>query len=368
MEREPVNINLTRTLVPLKNMSKNHLATLLADVQVDMLCAGETLFTAAHYDHQQVYLLHGKVELVAASGEREIVCGDSSVLPLSPWQPRQQTAVALTDCSVLRLDSERLDKLLTWSEAADYLQVLISLSRDLDDDIDWIMSLLRSNLFFKVSPLYIEQIFTRLQPQRVSAGEVVIQQGDSGDHCFFIRDGEAQVLRTENGEQRLLAEVGVGRCIGEDALMNETLRNASVVMLTDGLLMRLSKHDFYPLLREPSVPEFELVQLRSSRDQVVMVDVRSEEEYARKHIAEAVNIPLTLLGIKSRLLRTDVRYVFYCDTGRRSRAAAYLLGQQGYDACVLANSATLFGQPEWQDLLEEQGNYVLREGLAVVGQ
>src|SRR5690606_21480031 len=131
-------------------------------------------------------------------------------------QPRQVTAIAETDCSLLRIANEQLDKLLTWSQVADYLQLNMSRERDLDEDIDWMMTVLRSNLFFKVPPLNVEHIFSRLTPQVVYAGDVIIRQGEIGDRCYFIKEGEAEVIRYQDNKREHLANIGVGRCFGED--------------------------------------------------------------------------------------------------------------------------------------------------------
>ncbi|WP_049630173.1 cyclic nucleotide-binding domain-containing protein [Cellvibrio sp. pealriver] len=363
------DLNLTRTLVPLKDMSESHLLALLDDAVVDTVCAGQTLFSAGSYDEQHVYLLHGDVALVNVDGTRTQIKGRSSLLPIAHQQPRQYTAVAETDCSVLRINSERLDKMLTWSQVADYLQLIISRERDLDEDIDWMMIILKSNLFFKVPPLNVEQIFSRLTPQVVYAGDVIIRQGELGDQCYFIKEGEADVTRHTDNKRQHLATIGVGRCFGEDALVNETVRNATVMMRTDGVLMRLEKQDFYRLLKEPSVATLALAELADTMAKgVVAVDVRSEEEYSEVHLPHAVNIPLNILSIKSRLLVKDKLYVFYCDTGRRSRAAAHLLAQHGYRTLALDNCAQLFSPAGAQQYLTDTQNYVLRNGDVILGQ
>lgn len=363
------DLNLTRTLVPLKDMSESHLLALLEVSQVETLCAGQLLFSAGSYDAHHLYLLHGDVSLVDGKGVRTRIKGRSTLFPLAHLQPRQVTASAETDCCILRIPSEALDKLLAWSQVADYLQTNMALEPDLDEDIDWMMTVLRSNLFFKVPPLNVEQIFSRLTPQVVYAGDVIIRQGEIGEQCYFIKEGEAEVTRYQDNKREYLATIGVGRCFGEDALVNETVRNATVMMRTDGVLMRLEKQDFYRLLKEPSVASLPLSDLPASIAQgTVLVDVRSDEEYSEGHLAQAVNVPLNILAIKSRLLNKAVSYVFYCDTGRRSRAAAHLLVQQGYQVLALDDCAQLFTPPMQARYLTDTQNYVLREGQAVAGK
>lgn len=362
------DLNLTRTLVPLKDMSESHLLALLNDALIEVVCAGQTLFSAGSYDAQHVYLLHGDVALVDANGVQSRIKGRTSLFPIAHQQPRALTAIAETDCSVLRIDSERLDKMLAWSQVADYLQLIISRERDLDEDVDWMMTVLKSNLFFKVSPLNVEQIFARLTPRVVYAGDVIIRQGEMGEQCYFIKEGEADVTRHSDNKRQHLATIGVGRCFGEDALVNETMRNATVMMRTDGVLMRLEKQDFYRLLKEPSMSTLGFNELATSLEQgIVAVDVRSEEEYSEAHLPRAVNIPLNILAIKSRLLNKEKLYIFYCDTGRRSRAAAYLLAVHGYKTLALENCQQLFGGTG-KTLLTDRRNYVLRAGEVVQGR
>lgn len=366
--RVEFDLSLTRTLVPLKDMSEAHLLELLSNADSEVICAGQTIFTRGSYDAHHVYLLHGDVSLIDEHNVTTLVKGRSTLLPIAHHQPRLVTAVAESDCSILRLDNERLDKLLAWSQVADYLQLNISRQRDLDEDIDWMMTVLKSNLFFKVPPINVEDIFSRLTPQVVYAGDVVIRQGELGDKCYFIKEGEAEVWRHTDSNRQHLANIGVGRCFGEDALVNEAVRNASVIMLTDGVLMCLNKQDFFRLLKEPQVPS---IALESLADRLatgaVAVDVRSEEEYAELHVNAAVNVPLNLLGIKSRMLDKNRPYIFYCNTGRRSRAAAHLLTQQGFQAFALDDCVNLFAQSRWGNLLDDCFNYVLRDGVAHKG-
>jgi CRP-like cAMP-binding protein len=366
--RVEFDLSLTRTLVPLKDMSEAHLLELLSNSDSEVICAGQTIFTRGSYDAHHVYLLHGDVSLVDENNVATLIKGRSTLLPIAHHQPRLVTAVAESDCSILRLDSERLDKLLAWSQVADYLQLNISRQRDLDEDIDWMMTVLKSNLFFKVPPINVEEIFSRLTPQVVYAGDVVIRQGELGDKCYFIKEGDADVWRHNESGRQHLAIIGVGRCFGEDALVNEAARNASVVMTTDGVLMSLNKQDFFRLLKEPQVPS---VSLESYVERIaagaVGVDVRSEEEYSTLHLDSAVNVPLNLLGIKSRMLDKNRTYIFYCNTGRRSRAAAHLLSRQGFQAYALDDCISLFAQPRWQTLLDTTSNFVLRDGVAQKG-
>ncbi|NBC23390.1 MAG: cyclic nucleotide-binding domain-containing protein, partial [Gammaproteobacteria bacterium] len=132
------------------------------------------------------------------------------------------------------------------------------------------------------------------------------------------------------------AELGVGDTFGEEALISDAKRNATVTMLTDGSVMRLGKDDFNTLLNEPML---EWVDYAEAQDIVAKggqwLDVRLPSEFDNYHQEGAANIPLYFIRLKLGTLDKDKRYVVCCDTGRRSSAGAYILSERGFNACVL---------------------------------
>ncbi len=360
-------IGLSETLAPLKAVKRSYLVDLLNRAEVQTVFAGDSLFEDAIVDHQHIYLLFGEVELQYSSGSVERVQAGDIQMPVAHQQPRPCRALACSDTTILRVDSDQLDRALAWSQISQYLMSEVSLQRDLDEDVHWMRTVLDSNLFHKVPPVNVEQIFSRLTPMVVHAGEVIVRQGEIGDCCYFIKDGDAEVAYYDATAkcQKKIVDISEGRCFGEDALVYEQARNANVTMSTDGVLMRLEKNDFLLLLREPSVDEVSERELSNLAEIPTLIDVRTDEEYLQGHLALSGNVPLNLLSIKKRLLSPEKMYVLYCDTGRRSRAAAFLLGKQGYN--VMALEGGLAGQNMSDQLVQEVG-YILRDGELVTGQ
>src|SRR5438874_1203583 len=160
------------------------------------------------------------------------------------------------------------------------------------------------------------------------AGEVVIKQGDEGDYFYIIVNGKCAVTRETplSRDGIKLAELGVGDSFGEEALIAEAKRNATITMMTDGVLMRLNKQDFRELMNEPllqwvSIEQARAIIARGGR----WLDVRLPSEHQTLSIEGAVNVPLYLIRLKLSTLDRNTPYVAYCDTGRRSSAAAYIL-------------------------------------------
>jgi len=139
-----------------------------------------------------------------------------------------------------------------------------------------------------------------------------------------------------NKEGIKLAEFGPGDSFGEEALIAEAKRNATVTMFTDGALMRLAKNDFQTLLNEPLL---QWVDHDRANEIIAQggkwLDVRLPSEFQNFRIEGAINVPLYFIRLKLNTLDKQTHYVVCCDTGRRSSAAAYILSERGFEAYVL---------------------------------
>jgi CRP-like cAMP-binding protein len=341
-EDQVASVQLLRMFAPLDGMKRENLAALAKKVSVRSLDAGRVLFNRGDTDKRTVWLVSGLIEI--DDGERKIgtLRGGTPEArnPLSPQLPRRVTVRALDDVSYLSIDSDLLDVMITWDQTGTYeveeLQAQLQSAGAGSDD--WMTTLLQTNAFHRIPPANIQAIFQRLQRVPCKAGEVVIKQGDEGDYFYIIVSGKCLVTRETplSRDGIKLAELGVGDSFGEEALIAEAKRNATVTMATDGVLMRLNKQDFRELMNDPLLQwvnpaEAQQVIARGGR----WLDVRLPSEHQNMAIEGALNVPLYLIRLKLSTLDRAVPYVTYCDTGRRSSAAAYIMVERGYDAYVL---------------------------------
>jgi len=89
-----------------------------------------------------------------------------------------------------------------------------------------------------------------LEAQQVSAGDVVVRQGDVADRFYVILSGEFDVMRVGGAGEQTLAHLGPGRSFGESGLLAGVPRNASIVATTDGELLALSRTTFASALND----------------------------------------------------------------------------------------------------------------------
>lgn len=336
-----VNRRLLQSFVPVNALTEDHLNTLMRDRSIEYYCAGQKLFEYGDTDNCSIFLIHGRVEIFEFNGPSCSVdaCDPIARFPLAHAQPRKSTAVAASDCSVVRIDNTALDNMLCWDQTADCIRGDISVERDLDEDADWMETLLRSNLFYKVPPTNIRQILDCFEACYFDAGETVLRQGEVGDCCYIIKEGSVDVFQSDscNKPAEWVASLAEGKCFGEEALVNDTTRNATIVMRENGVLMRLGKQDFYKLLRQPDIRQ---LSLNAAKQQVAdgelqLIDVRTLDEFQRRHVPGALNMPLKILKLKARMLNPHKTYLFYCDSGKRSDSAAYLMSLEGFSSYSL---------------------------------
>jgi len=209
-----------------------------------------------------------------------------------------------------------------------------------DEDRSWIRKMRHIMAFKNMPPANIKALLEKMETILVEEGDVVVEQGTEGDYYYVLTEGEAVVTRMVE-----LARLSPGASFGEEALVSETKRNASITMKTDGMLMRLSKQNFTALLKDPLLERESPDEARQKVNKgAIWLDVRHAKEYAHSRLPKAINIPLHEVRLRMDELDKDKNYICYCSTGRRSSAAAFLLVQNGFNASVLNGGIKVMAQ------------------------
>jgi len=343
-----VDSSQLKAFSPIDSLKKDNLAALVKKTKVRDAQPGEALFREGDTEKRTFYILSGSVELREGNQPAAKVAGgtEDARNPLSPKLPRRHTAVAVTAVEYITIDSDLLDVMLTWDQTGSY--EVSELRGETGGSDDWMTTLLQTKAFHKIPPANIQAIFMRLQQVNYKAGDVVIKQGDEGDYFYVITRGKCVVTRETplNKEGIRLAELQVGDTFGEEALISEAKRNATVAMETDGSLMRLGKDDFRKLLNEPMLDWVDAAGAEKViREGGQWLDVRLPSEFEAYHNEGAINVPLYFIRLKLKTLDSSVKYVVCCDTGRRSSAGAFILNERGFQTYVLKGGLNRTGLP-----------------------
>jgi CRP-like cAMP-binding protein len=339
MTGEQINTDLLRSFSPLNGLKRDNLAALARKVQLRELSPGQILFKEGDTEKRTFYIASGVLELIDQGKVVETITGgtDPARNPVSPIFPRRVSGRARDRVKFISIDSDLLDVMLTWDQTGTYEVSELQGKTDGGGD-DWMTMLLQTKAFHKIPPANIQAIFMRMQQINYKSGDVILKQGAEGDYFYVLTRGQAIVTRETplSKEGIRLAELHVGDTFGEEALISDAKRNATVTMSTDGSVMRLGKDDFKKLLNEPMLDWVSTEQAEKLvQDGGQWLDVRLPSEFENHHKDGAINIPLYFIRLKISTLDPDVKYVVCCDTGRRSSAGAYILNERGYHAYVL---------------------------------
>lgn len=343
-----IHVDELTNLRPFADVARDRLSQLLPLCHRERFSHQIDPFRQRDWRGQILYLLKGELKVVGADGTTRLFVGgaDRALFPVAQSGQMPVAGRAITDIELLRLDEEASDIVLTWD------QCVGESGQTSGETTDWrsmsgmfAVQTLTQGAFAALPPAHIGELLHRFRRISKKRGDVVLQQGEPGDFYYLIERGRCSVTREVTGSVMELAELKAGDAFGEEALVADTVRNATVTMRTDGVLLALSKADFLELLRAPllqSCPVSEAMQ-RIARG-AVWLDVRFAAEYAHDGLPGASNVPLNELRQALPLLDRSKEYVVYCQSGRRSAAATFLLSQRGFNAVLLAGGLRAFGE------------------------
>jgi len=326
---------------PINSLNHEHFSDLLKKIKIESFKNGQYIFKKDDADKVHVYVVKGEIEFIEDKKILKTIKAGSKegLLPLAQSFPRPVAARAKGIIEIIKVNSDMLDIMLTWDQAGSYSVESVD-SDDDDDSTDWMTRILRTRAFHRIPPANIQAMFMRMEAVSFNPGEVVITQGDVGDYFYTIQSGKCLVTRATpaNPKGVKLATLNVGDSFGEEALISDSTRNASITMLTQGSLMRLKKEDFNSLLNEPLLNWVDYPTVKTMvAEGAVLLDVRLPAEFKQNSIKGSKNIPLIFLRMKADTLDTSKKHIIYCDTGRRSSAASFLLNEKDIESYVLTD-------------------------------
>ncbi len=337
-----IDLNKFRSLIPISSLFDENIVYLAEHSIVETYPFGKQIFKRGDTDHDSIFLLSGEVILRSNEDRESIIQSgtEKAQYAMANLKPRHYDGFSNhKETVVVRVDTQLIDKMMAWGEivpgCGSGMQV-IELSGPDAEDSSWMMAMLLTRSFLKLPAANIEKVFHLLEEKSYKAGDIVIQQGQKGRYFYIIKEGECDVIRFTGTVEAHLATLKTTKSFGEEALMSNDPRNATVRMKTDGKLMRLHKKHFLALMKDPQLNWIDIKQANKLiKDGAIKIDVRLENEFKASGDQKALNIPLYLLRLKVPHLNKRRQYVIYCDTGERSAAAAFIMSDYGLNVSIL---------------------------------
>lgn len=337
--KEFLQVKFLKTLEPLSSLSVDKLEELANKSTVEELPAGRVVFRQGEKDSRTIYLLNGQLELQVSGNPRTESLKAKSAetrYPVAQEWPRPSTCRTKTGCVLLYIDSNLLEILL--SDDPSGLYEVAEIGVEEDPESDWMLRFLQSPAFLRLPTDNIQKLLVTLEEVTFKTGETIVRQGDNDEWYYIVKQGKCAVARrpAPKAEEVRLAVLGPGDGFGEEALITNGKRNATVTAKEDTTLMRLDKADFHQLLVQPLLSYIDHSSMMEKvKAGATLIDVRTNKEYNENGIKGALNIPLSMLRLKSKDLNTTCEHIVYCNDASLSSAAAFLLAQQSLQVHVL---------------------------------
>jgi CRP-like cAMP-binding protein len=184
-----------------------------------------------------------------------------------------------------------------------------------------------------LEPEKMVAVIDKLEERKFAAGEDIIIQGEKGNEYYIVKSGKVVVSKMdENNEFKEVATFLEGEGFGEEALLSDSFRSATVRSVDETVVFSLSKDNFEEIMKSTFLQETSQEDVLADKSLNTYLDIRTRAEFDESHLPKAVNIPLDeLRGRYSELNKSDGYYV-YCLVGARSATAAFLLNSQGFNA------------------------------------
>jgi CRP-like cAMP-binding protein len=330
-------------IYPLNQLDPRTLEELAPGLRIEELDAAHSLFEAGQKPAQLRYLLSGQVDLL---DERQrlfmsvLPTARANAMPLPPLLPSMHYGRAAAPSRVLAVDRRLLYGVLFRHHPEIAQSADLSFSPDDDGtEATWQELFLRARGYRRIPRERLDVIFSRMHHVPKKAGEFVIRQEEPTSDFYVLAAGRCEVTHKVSGalSKLKLGEFGPGTSIGEDGLIAGEARNATVRMLTDGVVMRLEGELFrsmiMPALAVAAGPE-QVAKLRSRGAR--WLDVRMPQDADQRRLRDAIRVPHPMVRARRFGPDPDQPYIVVSGSGRAAAVIAFMLCKFGLEAYYLA--------------------------------
>ena len=330
-----ITVEELKNYYPFNKMEEKFLPLLLERFKVYNFEINDDIFKDDDNKINAKYVIDGNVNISYPSGREKLVKSTSlqSYYPIGEVNTSKHltSSVKSKKAQVMMMNNIFLDHFTVW----DNLFKESSSDSPLrgHQSYSWVVGLLLSRAVQMLPRGHVDQIFKNLEPVYVNAGEEIIIEGDSGDYCYIIVKGVAEVFKCLAEGEEVVASLNAGALFGENALVSNEPRTASVRMKTNGILMKMVGKKFSSLLKSHVV---RWLTVDASYEMILsgatLLDVREEDEFENISFQGCVHIPMDKLRVKCAKVLDKNKPVITCsNTGMRCASAAFLLATLGYD-------------------------------------
>lgn len=330
-----ITLDELKNYYPFNKMEEKFLPLLLQQFDVQEYQKGDDIFANDDNKIFAKYVIDGIVEISYPTGRQKILKSTSlqSYYPVGEVNTKKRLTSVVTSktAKVMVMNNIFLDQFTVWDNL--YKESEEDSPLRGHDSYQWVVGLLQSKAVKMLPRGHVDQIFKNLEPMYVSSGDEIITEGDSGDYCYIIVKGIAEIYKCAADGENLIATSEEGVLFGENALVSNEPRTASVRMKTNGVLMKMVGEKFSSLLKSHVVRWLTTdATYQMCLEGAVLLDVREKDEFSELSFSDSINIPMDKLREEcEEKLDKNIPIVTCSSVGMRCASAAFLLATLGYD-------------------------------------
>jgi len=185
---------LLAKLAPIYKLSPGRLAELAEVAVLEKVSQNLDPTRMSEHGVEALYLVKGDLGIRYENGKKLILRGGTPAAqhPIDSERLKIKDTVAITPTEVIRIDLDLLDIMLTWDQISDYKapepQAATggkSSSLFKMDGESFNAFKMKNGVFTKVPAANIETLLDRLVAVDVTAGQIIVTQGQTGDYYYL---------------------------------------------------------------------------------------------------------------------------------------------------------------------------------------
>ncbi|TQV69874.1 cyclic nucleotide-binding domain-containing protein [Exilibacterium tricleocarpae] len=339
--------SLLQKFSPFERLSINQLNTVQQYCKTVTVAAGHIVLRPRDTTQHQCFLVSGAIEVRLSFEQRTSFHQGSPECrrPLNHLLADHGFIRAQSNCKILMVESGVIDNLVVPGHPEAYGIADLSDQRRAEP-ADWTEAFLRSSLSRALAPRAAVELLRELEEVEVCRTQRVVTPQTGGDYFYILKQGRARVIFDIFGPQRgEFIDLRPGDYFGDESLVSQAQQNATVVMKTHGMLMRLGREQFDRLIRPALVNSIDTQKVSTLMDsgakQIQKMDVRFSVETRSNRQRDRIDVPITHLRKRLKELQPRLTYIVGPENDCRSALGAYMLRRAGFDAYHLVSENKL---------------------------
>lgn len=334
-----LSADIVNRFYPLDSIAPSLLDQLNQNALISDVESGACIIKAGIDDGLNHYLLDGELELRLSFDNRQpILPGDLTAKHcLEKSIANGGMIKAASKAKILSVSRSAIEQLIekTQRTTAENDRLIDDVKAiTIEEEIDWSQYFIQTGFAANLSASQLHQLFTELRTIKVKKGEVLVNYGAHAEHFYIVKKGAAVIKTDPSGYFRgRKITINEGDFFGDEAIIANTCRNATVKMISNGEVGVLDREAFERIVKPSLVTAFtDEIQVQRKHKKFVEIDVRLNIEYSTTPNRKSLHIPIGQLRSKLGSFKNDYMYLISPPNDARSRLATYLLRQAGFEA------------------------------------